>query len=433
MHFRCSEFATVLAAAALATFLGGCGRQGGFIDADRELLSTLTLTAENKPPPSPSNAYADHPDAAIAAAVAKLGQRFYFDTRFSGPLVVASYLGNPGESGKVACATCHDPELGGTDNGSRANTSVAANWTGRNAPTVYNVAYNTGWLFWDGRRDSVWSQALGPPESDAEHNGTRLQFAHLINNDPTYNFEYQRLFGNFTINFASLPATGKPGDSQWEALPPATKTAINRISANFGKAIEAYERTLIDRNSPFDRWMAGEESAMSAAAIRGARLFVGKASCIECHNGPTLSDGKFHNLGVQQVGPALPAEDRGRTGGIPGVLANEFNRAGPYSDKTDNAHLAELAPTTRDLGAFKTPPLRSISRTGPYMHTGTFETLRDVINFYRYGGGTSGYVGNKDASIKPLYLTDAEVEDLVAFMHALDGERLPSNLVNPIP
>lgn len=402
-------------AAALVALATGCGRADELTYRERQLLTTFKL---GQLLPSPSNLYADNVFAA------KLGQRLYFDPRFSGPLVLASDLGPTGAGGRVACASCHDPASGGSDHRSHGNTSLAAGWTGRNAPTVLNAAYSRNWLFWDGRRDSVWSQALGPSESPVEHNGSRLQFARIIWDN--YRADYEAVFGGM-VDVTALPPSGKPGDPEWDSLPEPSKVAVNRIFTNFGKAIEAYERLLVDKDSPFDRYIENNDDAIPPAAVRGARLFAGKASCIECHSGPTFSDGQFHNLGVPQIGPAVPERDRGRAAGIAGVIAAEFNRASPYSDRIETEHLS-LAASPVDEGSFKTPTLRSISKTGPYMHTGSFETLRDVINFYRYGGGTSGYVGEKDPAIKPLYLTDAEVDDLVAFLHTLDGAPLPSSL-----
>jgi cytochrome c peroxidase len=408
---------------ALAMLATGCGRADELTYRERQLLTQFRL---GPLPPSLSNAKADN------AKAADLGKRFFFDTRFSGRLVLPSDLGIEGQDGRVACASCHDPASGGSDHRSHGNTSLAAGWTGRNAPTVYNSAYNHNWLFWDGRRDSVWSQALGPSESPVEHNGSRLQFAHIIQDN--YEADYEAVFG-LMPDVSALPPSGKPGGEPgapdtlaWEGLSPQNKVDVNRIFSNFGKAIEAYERLLLDKDSAFDRYMEGGDDAIPPEAVRGLRLFVGKASCIECHGGPTFSDGEFHNLGVPQIGPAVPERDRGRAAGIAGVVAAEFNRASDYSDRRETDHLVNLTATPVDEGAFKTPTLRSISKTGPYMHTGAFETLRDVINFYRYGGGTSGYVGQKDPAIKPLFLTDAEVDDLVAFLRTLDGTPLPSSL-----
>ncbi len=393
----------------------GCG--DAFTPEERRSLEGLKLGAV---PASPTNSKADD------AAAATLGQKFFFDTRFSGALNVASDLGAVGEVGKVACASCHNPGQGGADTRSGQATSLAAGFTGRNAPTVYNVAYNSGWLFWDGRKDSVWSQALGPPESGVEHNGTRLQYVQLIRT--AYSSEYSGVFGALPANLESLPATGMPGQPNYDNLSTADKTAVDRVYSNFGKAIEAYERKLLDKDSKFDKYMAGDMGAMSAEAIRGAKLFVGKAKCDDCHSGGNFTDGLFHNIGVPQVGSKVPATDEGRAAGIPQVLGDRFNRNGDFSDTKQNTHLTGLAAAAKDQGAFKTPTLRSIAKTAPYMHTGHLATLKDVVEFYNKGGEASGYVGTKDSSMQPLGLTAAEVNDLVAFLQALDGATLPTAL-----
>lgn len=405
----------------LVLVLASCGPASEFTS---EELAELSKFALGEPPPNPSNRYAD--DARAAA----LGQKFFFDTRFSGPLAVASDLGPVGTPGKVACASCHDPARGGADSRSRpGNTSLGAGFTGRNAPTVVNCVYSR-WMFWDGRRDTPWSQALGPVESPVEHNFTRLEVAHLIRSIPGYEAEYEAVFGTIPAELETLPPRGKPGDPAFDALTSAQKDLVNRLYANFGKAIEAYERKLLEKDSAFDRFLAGDAAALSPAAKRGAKLFIGKAACAECHSGGTFSDGEFHNTGIRQEGPNVPADDRGRAQGIAQVLANEFNAAGPYSDQAVDGHLAGLTATAADEGAFKTPTLRGVAKTAPYMHTGSLKTLRDVVLFYRDGGHDSGFAGEKDEAMAPLNLSDAEVDDLVAFLESLDGAPLPAEWVS---
>ncbi len=407
-----------------------CKASPDLTDAERSLLGGYALGAL---PPDPTNAVADDP------AAAALGQQLFFDARFSGPLVVGDNgangaTGPAGASGTVACASCHNPAQGGADVRSRpGNTSLGASWTGRNAPTVYNAAYSP-WQFWDGRRDSLWSQALGPVESPAEHNFSRLQVAHLI--AQLYSGPYGGVFGAMPdlSDSGRFPPSGRPGNASWDQMAPADQAVIDRIFSNFGKAIAAYERKLIDRDSPFDRYMAGETTALAPAAVRGARLFVGRASCNECHFGPTFSDGRFHNTGVPQTGATVPALDDGRLSAVSKVMAVEFNAAGLYSDAPDGARLqAAAAALAADpeaaRGAFKTPGLRGVARTAPYMHTGAFASLREVVVFYRDGGGASGFSGTKDVAMQPLLLSDRDVDDLVAFLESLGGAPLPAALV----
>ncbi|HZX97839.1 MAG TPA: cytochrome c peroxidase [Myxococcales bacterium] len=401
-----------------------CGPNGDLTGAERSLLSQFSL---GPLPLDPSNAKADDP------AAASLGQQFFFDSRFSGPLALGDdgtngATGPRGAAATVSCSSCHDPAHGGADARSRpSNTSLGSSWTGRNAPTVLNAAYSP-WQFWDGRSDSLWSQALGPVESPGEHNFSRLEVAHLI--AAVYAAPFQEVFGALPdlSDAQRFPASGKPGNPSWDQMTAQDQSAVNRVFADFGKAIEAYERTLIDRDSPFDRYMAGDEGALSAAAVRGARLFVGRASCNECHRGPNFTDDSFHNTGVPQVGSAaIPAADDGRMAGVSRLLASPFNSKGPYSDSPDAARLPTPALESA-RGAFKTPGLRGVLRTAPYMHTGGFATLRDVVVFYRDGGGASGFSGTKDVTMQPLVLSDADVDDMVAFLGSLSGAPLPAAL-----
>jgi cytochrome c peroxidase len=409
-------------------FLGACLQESVVTDEERTALEQFELPTS--PPPSPSNAFADNQAAAV------LGKKFFFDPRFSGALGPANdgttngSLGAAGATERVSCYACHQVELGGADRRSRpAATSLGVNYGRRNAPTVINAAYSAaaggGWQLWDGRRDSLWAVALGPLEGANEHAGTRLQFAHLIYD--RYRAEYEPIFGPMpdlsdTVRF---PPTGKPGQPPFEGMTDVDKTAINRVYANVGKAIEAYERLLVSSSfepSPFDQFLAGDDDALSPAAIRGARLFIGKAACDECHRGPTLSDYGFHNIGCPQQGQNVPTIDDGRSVGISILQSDPFNRAGAFSDATDTSHLDGLAAEDLDLGAFRTPSLRNVEKTGPYMHDGVYENLRTVVDHYNLGGGFGPFSGTKEATIAPLLLSSDEIEDLVAFLRSLsDG------------
>ena len=405
----------------LAALLSAAACQVDTLTEDeRAQLKSMALPAL---PPSPSNAFADNP------AAAQLGQQFFYDKRFSGPLLEASAeLGPVGTMNTMSCATCHDPARGGADIRPLGGTSLGAAWTGRNSPSVINAAHSP-WVFWDGRRDSLWSQALGPIEGDVEENSGRLQLARLI--FEKYREPYEKLFGAMPgmDDIGRFPLEGKPGTPEFDNMAMPDKVAVNRVFANFGKAIEAYERQLVDKSSKFDRFLAGDEAQLSPQAIRGARLFVGKAACNECHSGPMMADGRFHNHGVPQHGTKVPATDRGRADGIGKLLADEFNSAGAYSDMNKNDRWSGLHAVDADLGAFKTPTLRNVSKTGPYMHTGGFASLWDVVNWYNQAAGTDGFSGKREAaSLVPLKLTNEEMSDLVEFLKALDGDPLPEAL-----
>jgi cytochrome c peroxidase len=421
-------FATVVA-------LWGCSGGGPVSDEEMQRLRAFRLTAV---PADPSNMFADDVEAA------KLGKLLYFDTRFSGPLgpynlpATNGSLGAAGEINKVACASCHDPDHGGTDHRSVPSaTSLGVSYTTRNASSVINAAYSP-WQFWDGHKDSLWSQALAPPEGEAEDNSSRLAVVHHI--AAHYRDRYVAVFGPLAdlSDAARFPRTGKPGDVAYDGMHPDDQRTVNQIYANFGKAIAAYERRLVSAGfepSPFDRFLQGDEHAMEASAIRGERLFIGRAGCAECHTGPMLTDFGFHNVGTPQQGQYVPRLDDGRLSAIDEVKADPFNRAGAFSDSIARDHLDAIVPRAaldaeqqRALaGRFKTPSLRNVSRTAPYMHDGVYQNLWEVVNHYNFGGGTGTYAGDKDVAITPLLLSPDDLDDLVAFMRALeDGPALPT-------
>jgi cytochrome c peroxidase len=432
----------------------GCNQDAPL--SDEEMAQLRGFTLPERLPTDTSNAYGDDLQAA------RLGKLLFFDGAFSGELgpynvwQTNGALGNEHDAGRVSCASCHDPLTAGVDHRSRPNaTSLGVSYTDRNAPTVINAAYSPVWQFWDGRSDSLWSQALSPPEGPAECGGSRLGVAHVLYQ--RYRVLFRDVFGPAALpddltDLTRFPLEGKPGfeggctpddleepfsdafDCMVKEVEPqrgaADQRTVNQIYANFGKAIAAYERRLVSgafQPSPFDAFMAGDATAMSPAAIRGARLFVGRAGCAECHGGPMFADHSFHNVGVPQTGQYPPPTDAGRYDGIGGkenVVANVFNRRGDFSDDrsdTSTGHLTFPAPAPESTkGQFKTPTLRNVGKTAPYMHNGVYQTLWDVVNHYNFGGATGPYSGSKDPALAPLLLTDAELGDLVEFLRALD-------------
>lgn len=264
------------------------------------------------------------------------------------------------KNNSVSCAFCHNPGTGFAD---ARQFSIGAFGTagGRQAPTVYN----TGFLplqFWDGRAGSLEEQAIGPIHNPIEMAETHETVVPKIAKIPGYQKQFQLIFGGG----ASLQ--------------------------HIAEAIAAFERTIVSQNSAFDKYVLGDSKAMDEAAVRGMALFKGKARCVLCHNGPNFTDNQFHNLGVPQVGSLK--EDLGR-----------------YT----------VTKQERDKGAFKTPTLRSIVETAPYMHDGVFKTLEEVVDFKNGGGGANA---NLSSLMKPLNLTAEEKADLIAFLKALTGEPL---------
>ena len=357
------------------------------------------------PPPNPTNRFADDP------AAAALGQAFFFDFRFS-------------KHSTIACSTCHSPFYAFAD---IESTSLATGRGTRNTPTVLNAAYNE-WQLWDGRAETMWAQALFALEGESEMAGTRLQYAHVIYEH--YRADYEDVFGPLPEleDTSRFPDDGKPGEAAFDDMSEADQIAINTIFSNLGKAFEAYQRLLISRDAPFDRYVAGDEDAISPAAKNGLKIFVGKGGCVDCHNTPRFTDNAFHNLGV----PPGTVEDSGRFEGIPKLLNNMFNSAGMYSDwrAASEEMLGVMAAHPEDQGAFRTPPLRNIAVTAPYFHTGEFPTLASVIAFKNAGGWTTAFPGMDAVPIAPLHLTETEQIDLVEFLKTLTGESPPGHLLS---
>lgn len=267
-----------------------------------------------------------------------LGKQLYFDPRLS-------------RDGAVSCASCHDPAKG-YSNGERFATGVDNQQGGRSAPVVINAAYNT-MQFWDGRAGSLEEQALGPIQNPIEMNLTLEEATERLNAIPGYREQFQKIFGT------------------------------DATSEGIAQAIACYERTVLCGNAPYDRFVAGDQNALSPAASRGRALFFGKAHCSACHAGPNFTDNGFHNIGI---GMDRPDYDVGR---------------------------AAISKLKGDTGAFKTPTLREIARSAPYMHDGSLATLEDVVEHYNKGGVENPWL---DEEIFKLNLTAEEKQDLIAFL-----------------
>jgi cytochrome c peroxidase len=283
---------------------------------------------------------------------AELGRLLYFDNRLS-------------SDATVACATCHAPELAFTDN-LPVSTGIGRQRGGRSAPTVINRAY-TMLQFWDGRAPTLEEQVKGPlanpleMTTDAEANLAHEAVVGRLRKIPGYVERFRKVFGDGAIT-------------------------IDHVA----KAVATFERTVLSGNAPYDRYKAGDKSAMTEAQVRGMDVFFKKAKCDSCHLGFNFSDESFMNIGIGMDKP-VPA-DLGR-----------FAISGREEDR----------------GAFKTPTLREIEHTAPYMHDGSMATLEEVIEHYDKGGIKNPWLSQQ---IKPLNLTAQEKADLVAFLKALSGE-----------
>jgi cytochrome c peroxidase len=266
--------------------------------------------------------------------------------------------GRLSKSGQVPCAFCHNPFAGFADP-RQTSIGVDGKVGGRQAPTVFNTAFNPV-QFWDGRAGSLEEQAIGPIQNPVEMAETHDHVVKKLGKINGYQQQFRAVFGT-DVNLQGI-----------------------------AEALAAYERTILSTNSAFDKYVSGDHKAMSEAAVRGMALFKGKARCLMCHNGPNFTDNQFHNLGVPQVGPRK--EDLGRY---------------------------DITKVERDRGAFKTPTLRSIAETAPYMHDGAFGTLEEVVEFLDQGGGPNPYLS---PLLKPLGLSTEGKADLVAFLRSLSGE-----------
>lgn len=309
----------------------------------------------------------------------QLGDRLFRDKRLS-------------SDGTVACSTCHDPDKGFVD-GKTVSEGVGKQKGQRNSPTVLNAMFNAT-QFWDGRAASLEEQARLPiinPIEMGMKDGAAVEGK--LREIPEYRDAFQKVFGR-AIEYDDVAA-----------------------------AIAAFERTQYSGNAPFDRYILGDETALSPAARRGWTLFNGKARCNECHAAnavsPLFSDQKFHNIGIaarKQDFTALAKQALGV------VRAGDQKQIDELAIQTKFSELGRFLVTKREneIGAFKTPNLRNVGVTAPYMHDGSFATLWDVMDHYNKGGITNPYI---DGGIQRLGLTEREIDDLVELMFALTDDR----------
>ena len=278
---------------------------------------------------------------------AALGKMLFFDPRLS-------------QNFNMTCATCHNPSFGWED---ATKTSIGSQNTAlpRHSPTIINMAWGDT-FFWDGRAKTLEEQAGGPIESEVELNMPFAKVVSRLSKVPQYQNWFKHAFGPSGIS-----------------------------AENIRKAIATYERTIVSGLAPFDLWIEGDESAISASAKRGFTLFNGKAACADCHQGWNFTDNQFHDIG-------LYGEDKG---------------------------LGTLTKNPKDNFAFKTPGLRNIGQRAPYMHDGRFESLITVVTHY------VGGVINRDSlstKLKTISLTVEEIKDLENFMMTLTGQDTPVTL-----
>jgi cytochrome c peroxidase len=258
----------------------------------------------------------------------------------------------------VSCASCHNPDYAFTDHAA-VSTGIKSQKGNRSAPSIINRGYSLA-QFWDGRAGSLEDQAKGPMANPLEMGNTHEALVGRLRTIPGYGPLFAKAYGTPAID-------------------------IDRVAM----AIACFERTLFSGNAPYDRYKRGDRKAMSPEQVRGMSVFFDKAKCDRCHEGANFTLNAYANLGV---GSDKPEPDVGR-----------------YAVTKD----------PRDWGVFKTPTLREIEHTAPYMHDGSLQTLEEVVDYYDKGGKPNK---NLDVNLKPLHLTDQQKKDLVAFLKALSGE-----------
>ena len=420
--------AALVCVLAVATSYGAARPDDRLLYTADELAAIYRHSPLGKPAADLTNLVADNSAAAL------LGQRLFYDARLSA-------------NGQIACASCHQPAHAFTDGQPVARALGVGT---RNTPTLLNEAFGT-WFFWDGRADSQWSLALKVFENPAEIGADRMNILRATAEDPALRGAYEAVFGklpdfNDTQRF---PLHARPDTDAraalnvaWLGMSRPDREEVNRIYSNLGKAIEAYERQLLSTESAFDRYAAalksgdeGAQAAFSVAAKRGLKLFVGAAHCELCHAGPAFTDGQFHNLGLPRQPGATP--DSGRDAGIRRVRADPFNANSAFSDSAGgeaNERLQFLPAPHSMRGAFKTPSLRNVALTAPYMHDGRFATLEQVVEFYaRALPATPGErLGQREKTVDLVpRLSAAQRQDLIAFLQTLTSPLPPAELLGP--
>lgn len=326
-------------------------------------------------------------DNPITEVKVKLGDKLFHDVRFS-------------SDGTVSCATCHDRSKAFTDSPLKVSEGIKKLTGTRNAPTVINAAYMHS-MFWDGRQADLEGQSgepfINPVEMGLPNHEPILE---IVRSDPQYIDLFEQAFGK----------TGK-------------QVTMKQVK----QAIATFERTIISGNSPFDRYyFANDNKAMSEAAVRGFKVFLEQGRCVSCHTisqtHALFSDSRFHNLGVGFE--RINNDVKELSSAYQEAMKKGLNVDVEVLTNKNVSELGRFAVTTefRGMGSFKTPTLRNIAKTAPYMHDGSLETLRDVVTFYNNGGRvkeTDPFFDFQSGGIRPLDLSEEQIDDLVAFMEAL--------------
>lgn len=355
-------------------------------------------------------------------SAAKLGQQLFFDSRLSG-------------NGTVACASCHQPQASFAD---PKPFSSGLSLTKRHSPSLIGIA-TSPWMFWDGRADSLWAQALGPLENPAEHGSNRARLAKLI--AKYYSSQYQGIFGKLpnidqVANDATPLSNNLIWQKNWLQLNAEDQFKINQIFANIGKSLAAYQSLLMPSASRFDRFARqlvtqGHSNLLSVTEQQGLKLFIddSKSHCIRCHNGPMFTNHDFQVTGIADTQRPIGND---RSTGITQAILSEFNCKGLFSDvKNPEEECLELNYAKRSGDelqyAFKVPSLRNVSQSAPYMHNASFDSLQQVLRYYtqaksqypEHNLSTSRNSKSGHLDIEPLALSAKQLIQLEAFLNSL--------------
>ena len=321
-----------------------------------------------------TNAFEANKEAAI------LGQHLFFEKRLS-------------SNSEVSCATCHIPEKYFTDG---LSVSQGIKPLERNTPTVLNSAHQR-WFFWDGRTDALWGQPIQTIEHPSEMNISRIDALELIQKDELLSTQWTSVFGSM--------------DPQ----------AVDANAVKMAKAIAAYITQLVATDSPFDLFVGGDNDAISESAKRGLRFFISGGGCLRCHFGPWFTDGSFHSVGIPPLNGG-PLTDSGRYGAIDSLKQTEFGAGSKFSDDKDSVRASitkHIAKRKDDWGAFRTPSLRNVAQTQPYMHAGQLATLDDVIEHYSTLENFVSADHHRETILAPLNMTSRQKTDLKNFLKTL--------------
>ncbi len=370
----------------------------------------IRLILRHGPWPAPWTRDASNRVSGTSEAIA-FGEQLFFEPRLSG-------------TGTVTCAVCHVPRKNWVDGHKLASALAEGD---RNTPSVLNVRYHR-WFGWDGANDNLWSQSVRPILDPKEMGASERHVAQVVRGDADLSCRYRKAFGH-------APATDD-----------------EKLMIDLGKALAAFQETLVTGRTPFDDFrdavMRNDWKAAAGypdSARRGARIFMGKGNCSLCHFGPSFTNGEFHEIGVP-IFKKSGGIDWGRYQGIKMLRASRFSLLGAYNDDKRKAtgtstRFVDLVPQTFEQ--FKAPGLRNVALTAPYMHNGHFATLRDVVKHYSeidvtmlhlahiYAGDVMAEAVPTDTVLQPLKLSEPEINDVVAFLESLT-ERKPGFARRPV-